>query len=149
MPTHCHQMLPRISQIHRILSFSGDFVWQILQKCQRDVCAESQGYSLCNVIHTRFLIFRAEFINSVPPPPGTYGAGVHFHIYFPLLTLTPCMQLLCNYYRFTVELCEPIQVTSLELANLEFFSSQPQNFIMHISDRWGTQTLGQTKLWLG
>jgi len=37
---------------------------------------------------------------------------------------------------FTVELCEPVQVQTLELGNLELFSSLPQSFEVHISERF-------------
>ena len=35
----------------------------------------------------------------------------------------------------SIELCEPIQVSTIELGNLEFFSSQPESFLIYISDR--------------
>ncbi|ELT94317.1 hypothetical protein CAPTEDRAFT_97284 [Capitella teleta] len=37
---------------------------------------------------------------------------------------------------FIVELCEPVQVHSIELGNLELFSSLPQEFVASISDRY-------------
>ena len=37
--------------------------------------------------------------------------------------------------RFTLELCEPVQVQALEMGNLELFSSLPKSFDVHISDR--------------
>lgn len=37
--------------------------------------------------------------------------------------------------RFTVELCEPIQVKQLDIANFEIFSSNPRDFLVSISDR--------------
>ncbi|XP_077987005.1 SUN domain-containing ossification factor-like [Glandiceps talaboti] len=37
---------------------------------------------------------------------------------------------------FTVELCEPIQIKQLEVANFELFSSTPASFRIHVSDRY-------------
>jgi len=37
---------------------------------------------------------------------------------------------------FTVELCEAVQVQTVELGNLELFSSLPQNFEVYISERF-------------
>ncbi|XP_064616370.1 SUN domain-containing ossification factor-like [Liolophura sinensis] len=37
---------------------------------------------------------------------------------------------------FIVELCEPIQVRTIELASFELFSSQPKTFRVHLSDRY-------------
>ena len=38
--------------------------------------------------------------------------------------------------RFVVELCEMVQLQSLEIANLELFSSLPESFVVSISDRF-------------
>lgn len=40
---------------------------------------------------------------------------------------------------FVVELCEPLQVSGIELGNLEFFSSQPESFVVNASDRFPTK----------
>lgn len=37
--------------------------------------------------------------------------------------------------RFIIELCEPVQVKQLDIANFELFSSTPRDFIVSISDR--------------
>ena len=37
--------------------------------------------------------------------------------------------------RFIIELCEPIQVKQLDIANFELFSSTPKDFLVSISDR--------------
>ena len=37
--------------------------------------------------------------------------------------------------RFLVELCEPVQVHSIEMGNLELFSSVPESFLVQVSDR--------------
>ena len=37
--------------------------------------------------------------------------------------------------RFVIELCEPIQVKQLDIANFELFSSTPRDFLVSISDR--------------
>lgn len=37
--------------------------------------------------------------------------------------------------RFIIELCEPIQLKQLDMANLELFSSKPKDFLVSISDR--------------
>ena len=41
-------------------------------------------------------------------------------------------------HRFVIELCEPIQVKRLDIANFELFSSTPKDFLVSISDRFGT-----------
>ena len=38
--------------------------------------------------------------------------------------------------RFTVELCEPVQVQTIEIGNLELFSSLPQSIEVNVSDRY-------------
>lgn len=38
--------------------------------------------------------------------------------------------------RFVIELCEPIQVKQLDIANFELFSSTPKDFLVSISDRY-------------
>lgn len=38
--------------------------------------------------------------------------------------------------RFIIELCEPVQVKQLDIANFELFSSTPKDFLVSISDRW-------------
>ncbi|CAL8238517.1 unnamed protein product [Lota lota] len=40
--------------------------------------------------------------------------------------------------RFIIELCEPIQVTQLDIANFELFSSTPKDFLVSISNRYPT-----------
>ncbi|XP_065322380.1 uncharacterized protein LOC135929633 isoform X1 [Gordionus sp. m RMFG-2023] len=40
---------------------------------------------------------------------------------------------------FTFELCEPVQIKKIEIANLELFSSSPKEFRVHISDRYPTK----------
>ncbi|ESN95295.1 hypothetical protein HELRODRAFT_193623 [Helobdella robusta] len=40
---------------------------------------------------------------------------------------------------FVVELCESVQIQLLELGNLEFFSSLPETFDIHISERFPTK----------
>lgn len=40
--------------------------------------------------------------------------------------------------RFIIELCEPIQVKQLDIANFELFSSTPKDFLVSISDRYPT-----------
>ena len=37
---------------------------------------------------------------------------------------------------FTVELCEAVQVQTIELGNLELFSSLPQSFEVYVSERF-------------
>lgn len=39
-------------------------------------------------------------------------------------------------FRFIFELCQPIQVKQLDIANFEIFSSNPRDFLVSISDRW-------------
>lgn len=43
--------------------------------------------------------------------------------------------------RFVIELCEPIQVKQLDIANFELFSSTPKDFLVSISDRSGVLSL--------
>ncbi len=43
--------------------------------------------------------------------------------------------------RFVIELCEPIQVKQLDIANFELFSSTPKDFLVSISDRYATLSL--------
>ena len=38
-------------------------------------------------------------------------------------------------FRFIIELCEPVQVKQLDIANFELFSSTPKDFLVSISDR--------------
>uniref|UniRef100_UPI00358FDADF SUN domain-containing ossification factor-like isoform X1 n=1 Tax=Myxine glutinosa TaxID=7769 RepID=UPI00358FDADF len=40
---------------------------------------------------------------------------------------------------FVIELCEPIQVKQIDIANFELFSSMPRDFLMSISDRYPTR----------
>uniref|UniRef100_A0A8C4X0G3 SUN domain-containing protein n=1 Tax=Eptatretus burgeri TaxID=7764 RepID=A0A8C4X0G3_EPTBU len=40
---------------------------------------------------------------------------------------------------FVIELCEPIQVKQIDIANFELFSSTPRDFLMSISDRYPTR----------
>ena len=37
--------------------------------------------------------------------------------------------------RFVVELCEPVKLLQVSLANLELFSSLPETFTLSVSDR--------------
>ncbi|XP_059420203.1 SUN domain-containing ossification factor-like isoform X4 [Carassius carassius] len=46
--------------------------------------------------------------------------------------LNPCN----NKIWFIVELCQPIQVKQLDIANFEIFSSNPKDFLVSISDRY-------------
>ena len=39
---------------------------------------------------------------------------------------------------FTVELCESVQVQTIEIGSLELFSSLPQSFEVHVSERFVT-----------
>ncbi|XP_062337175.1 SUN domain-containing ossification factor-like [Osmerus eperlanus] len=48
--------------------------------------------------------------------------------------LNPCS----NKIWFVIELCEPIQVKRLDIANFELFSSTPKDFLVSISDRYPT-----------
>uniref|UniRef100_A0AAY4AWR5 SUN domain-containing protein n=2 Tax=Denticeps clupeoides TaxID=299321 RepID=A0AAY4AWR5_9TELE len=48
--------------------------------------------------------------------------------------LNPCS----NKIWFVIELCEPIQVKQLDIANFELFSSTPKDFVVSISDRYPT-----------
>uniref|UniRef100_S4R5K5 SUN domain-containing protein n=1 Tax=Petromyzon marinus TaxID=7757 RepID=S4R5K5_PETMA len=40
---------------------------------------------------------------------------------------------------FVIELCEPVQVKQIDIANFELFSSTPQDFLISISDRYPTR----------
>ncbi|XP_040000081.1 SUN domain-containing ossification factor-like isoform X2 [Xiphias gladius] len=51
-----------------------------------------------------------------------------------LYMLNPCS----NKIWFIIELCEPIQLKQLDIANFELFSSTPQDFLVSISDRYPT-----------
>ncbi|XP_034411108.1 SUN domain-containing ossification factor-like isoform X2 [Cyclopterus lumpus] len=51
-----------------------------------------------------------------------------------LYMLNPCS----NKIWFIIELCEPIQVKQLDIANFELFSSLPKDFLVSISDRYPT-----------
>lgn len=51
-----------------------------------------------------------------------------------LYMLNPCS----NKIWFIIELCEPIQVKQLDIANFELFSSTPKDFLVYISDRYPT-----------
>ncbi|KAM8874829.1 LOW QUALITY PROTEIN: SUN domain-containing ossification factor [Spinachia spinachia] len=51
-----------------------------------------------------------------------------------LYMLNPCS----NKIWFVIELCEPIQVKQLDIANFELFSSTPKDFLVSISDRYPT-----------
>uniref|UniRef100_A0A6Q2Z7L8 SUN domain-containing ossification factor n=1 Tax=Esox lucius TaxID=8010 RepID=A0A6Q2Z7L8_ESOLU len=51
-----------------------------------------------------------------------------------LYMLNPCS----NKIWFVIELCEPIQVKQLDVANFELFSSTPKDFLVSISDRYPT-----------
>ncbi|GAA6094500.1 SUN domain-containing ossification factor-like isoform X1 [Tachysurus ichikawai] len=48
--------------------------------------------------------------------------------------LNPCS----NKIWFVIELCQPIQVKQLDIANFELFSSTPKDFLVSISDRYPT-----------
>ncbi|KAK7889325.1 hypothetical protein WMY93_024885 [Mugilogobius chulae] len=43
-----------------------------------------------------------------------------------------------KYGKFVIELCEPIQVKQLDIANFELFSSTPKDFLVSLSDRYPT-----------
>ncbi|RVE61492.1 hypothetical protein OJAV_G00171290 [Oryzias javanicus] len=51
-----------------------------------------------------------------------------------LYMLNPCSTKIW----FIIELCEPIQVRQLDIANFELFSSTPKDFLVSISDRYPT-----------
>ncbi|XP_055963343.1 SUN domain-containing ossification factor isoform X3 [Sorex fumeus] len=51
-----------------------------------------------------------------------------------LYMLNPCSTKIW----FVIELCEPIQVKQLDIANYELFSSTPKDFLVSISDRYPT-----------
>ncbi|XP_047230471.1 SUN domain-containing ossification factor isoform X2 [Girardinichthys multiradiatus] len=51
-----------------------------------------------------------------------------------LYMLNPCSTKIW----FVIELCEPIQVKQLDIANFELFSSTPRDFLVSISDRYPT-----------
>ncbi|XP_072919692.1 SUN domain-containing ossification factor isoform X1 [Hemitrygon akajei] len=51
-----------------------------------------------------------------------------------LYMLNPCSAKIW----FVIELCEPIQVRQLDVANFELFSSSPKDFLVSISDRYPT-----------
>uniref|UniRef100_A0A1A7WG90 SUN domain containing ossification factor n=1 Tax=Iconisemion striatum TaxID=60296 RepID=A0A1A7WG90_9TELE len=51
-----------------------------------------------------------------------------------LYMLNPCS----NKIWFVIELCEPIQIKQLDIANFELFSSTPKDFLVSISDRYPT-----------
>ncbi|XP_028329031.1 SUN domain-containing ossification factor isoform X2 [Gouania willdenowi] len=51
-----------------------------------------------------------------------------------LYMLNPCG----NKIWFIIELCEPIQLKQLDIANFELFSSTPKDFLVSISDRYPT-----------
>ncbi|XP_075895361.1 SUN domain-containing ossification factor isoform X2 [Nelusetta ayraudi] len=51
-----------------------------------------------------------------------------------LYMLNPCSTKIW----FVIELCEPIQVKQLDIANFELFSSTPKDFLISISDRYPT-----------
>ncbi|KAI5104658.1 SUN domain-containing ossification factor isoform X7 [Silurus meridionalis] len=48
--------------------------------------------------------------------------------------LNPCS----NKIWFVIELCQPIQLKQLDIANFELFSSTPKDFLVSISDRYPT-----------
>ena len=56
-------------------------------------------------------------------------------LYFTLIKKIMNPLIISSFIEFVVELCEPVQVRNLEIANLELFSSLPESFIAHISDR--------------
>lgn len=60
--------------------------------------------------------------STAPPHPGEVSSRPSF----------------CNALssRFVIELCEPIQVKQLDIANFELFSSTPKDFLVSISDRY-------------
>ncbi len=49
-------------------------------------------------------------------------------------------------HRFIIELCQPIQVKQLDIANFEIFSSNPKDFVVSISDR--SALMGSVTDWL-
>lgn len=52
-----------------------------------------------------------------------------FHLK-PIFSVFPSLLL-----RFIIELCEPIQLKQLDIANFELFSSTPKDFLVSVSDR--------------
>lgn len=70
-------------------------------------------------------------------PPAFYPQMISFY----LLHLKPTFKTLFFSFppRFIIELCEPIQVKQLDIANFELFSSTPKDFLVSISDRYALQ----------
>ncbi|XP_071487326.1 uncharacterized protein [Diadema antillarum] len=65
--------------------------------------------------------------------PEAQSASAILNINRDLYMLNPCH---ASSIWFVVELCEPIQVKLLELANFELFSNVPESFKVSISDRY-------------
>lgn len=60
----------------------------------------------------------------------THGLDFFFMVFFFFNLLS------FSLLRFVIELCEPIQVKQLDIANFELFSSTPKDFLVSISDRY-------------
>ena len=61
---------------------------------------------------------------------------LHDIVHYMYHMIVYIMVYICLYIpRFVVELCEPVQVRSLDIANFELFSSLPEKFDVQISDR--------------
>lgn len=61
---------------------------------------------------------------------------VHRFSTYELLWMSVLIGLFLFSLRFIIELCEPVQVKQLDIANFELFSSTPKDFLVSISDRW-------------
>ncbi|XP_034038662.1 SUN domain-containing ossification factor-like isoform X2 [Thalassophryne amazonica] len=66
--------------------------------------------------------------------PESKGTSAILMENMDLYMLNPCS----NKIWFIIELCEPIQVKQLDIANFELFSSTPKDFLVSISDRYPT-----------
>ncbi|KAL1279667.1 hypothetical protein QQF64_014267 [Cirrhinus molitorella] len=70
---------------------------------------------------------RGQVSVSVFQSTSAFSDGEHGHVH-----LNPCN----NKIWFIIELCQPIQVKQLDIANFEIFSSNPKDFLVSISDRY-------------
>jgi len=61
--------------------------------------------------------------------------NIQVDIFICALRFSPLFPLSISQCRFVIELCEPIQVKQLDIANFELFSSTPKDFLVSISDR--------------
>lgn len=72
--------------------------------------------------------------STAPPPPRcSWWRPCPTHLY--LNPISSCCLPPAPLFRFVIELCEPIQVKQLDIANFELFSSTPKDFLVSISDR--------------